>query len=70
MKLSVWAKEQGISYRTAWRWFKLGKLPVPAKQLPSGTIILETSKDKSSLDVAIYAQVSSLKALETIQREN
>jgi predicted site-specific integrase-resolvase len=28
MKLSRWAKKQGISYRTAWRWFKMGQLPV------------------------------------------
>ncbi|MFZ0565501.1 MAG: IS607 family transposase [Chlamydiales bacterium] len=58
MKLSDWAKEQGISYRTAWRWFKAGQLPIKAKQLPTGTIILELEKT-SQLDVAIYARVSS-----------
>jgi putative resolvase len=58
MKLSDWAKEQGVSYRTAWRWFKAGQLPIKSKQLPSGTIILELEK-KSQLDVAIYARVSS-----------
>ena len=26
MKLSTWAKERGISYRTAWRYFKDGKI--------------------------------------------
>ena len=40
MKLSVWAKKQGISYKTAWRWFKAGTLPVRAEQMPSGTIII------------------------------
>ena len=39
MKLSDWARKQGVSYLTAWRWFKSGKLPVPARQLPSGTKI-------------------------------
>ena len=58
MKLSDWAKEQGISYRTAWRWFKADQLPIKAKQLPSGTIILEVEKPRH-LDVAIYARVSS-----------
>jgi len=38
MKLSDWARKQGISYITAWRWFKAGKLPVAARQLPTGTI--------------------------------
>jgi len=58
MKLSEWAKEQGISYRTAWRWFKEGKLPVPAEQAATGTIIIKT-KETESGHVAIYARVSS-----------
>jgi hypothetical protein len=41
MKLSDWAKRQGISYLTAYRWFKDGKLPVKAYQSDSGTIIIQ-----------------------------
>jgi len=41
MKLSVWAKSQGIAYQTAWRMWQQGNLPVPAIQLPTGTIIVE-----------------------------
>jgi putative resolvase len=59
MKLSLWAKQQGISYRTAWRWFKSGELPVPSKQLPSGTIIVAEADQKKANSVAIYARVSS-----------
>jgi putative resolvase len=58
MKLSDWAKRQGISYRTAWRWFKDGNLPVIAEQTKTGTILIKDF----SLDVntvAIYARVSS-----------
>ena len=44
MKLSDWAKKQGISYLTAYRWFKDGKLPSEAYQSESGTIIV---KDES-----------------------
>jgi hypothetical protein len=40
MKLSKWAKEQGISYQTALRWFKKGTLPVPAIKTKSGTILV------------------------------
>jgi hypothetical protein len=43
MKLSEWAKKQGVSYKTAWRWFKDGRLPVDAEQVPSGTIIIKES---------------------------
>jgi len=59
MKLSVWAKSQGISYQTAWRMWQQGKLPVPATQLPTGTIIAEQNNAASSGAVAIYARVSS-----------
>lgn len=41
MKLSEWAKKQGISYLTAYRWFKDGKLPIKAYQSDSGTIIVQ-----------------------------
>lgn len=59
MKLSLWAKQQGVSYRTAWRWFKSGKLPCPSKQLPSGTIIIAEPNQNKLNSVAIYARVSS-----------
>ena len=44
MKLSVYAKKMGISYRTAWNWFKSGKLK--AVQMPSGTIMVEDENNK------------------------
>lgn len=40
MKLSKWAEQQGISYTTAYRWFKAGKIR-GAKQLDTGTILVE-----------------------------
>jgi putative resolvase len=58
MKLSTWAKKQGVSYRTAWRWFKEGKLPVVAEQTKTGTILIKDEPLRSNL-VAIYARVSS-----------
>lgn len=57
MKLSVWAELQGISYKTAWRMWKAKTLPVPAYQLPTGTVVVE---DKSKVKgIALYARVSS-----------
>lgn len=58
MKLSIWAKKQGISYRTAWRWFKDGTLPVIAEQTKTGTIIIKEESSESN-SVAIYVRVSS-----------
>ena len=58
MKLSEWARRQGVSYRTAWSWFRQGKLPVPAKQLRTGTIIVQDEPEPDGITV-IYARVSS-----------
>jgi putative resolvase len=58
MKLSHWAKQQGISYTTAWRMWKSGRLPVPAEQLQTGTVIVHAEAPKAA-GVALYARVSS-----------
>ena len=57
MKLSVWAKREGIHYQTAWRLFKAGKLGVTAHRLPTGTIIVDDIPVESG--AALYARVSS-----------
>ena len=58
MKLSVWAKSQGISYKTAWRMWKDGRLPVPAEQMATGTVIVHAEPNKVG-GAALYARVSS-----------
>jgi putative resolvase len=59
MKLSQYAKQQGISYRTALRWFRDGA--IKGYQAPSGTIIVTTDEQliPQTQKVAIYARVSS-----------
>ncbi len=57
MRLSVWAELQGISYKTAWRMWKAGTLPVPAEQLPTGTVVVHA--ERRGTGVALYACVSS-----------
>jgi predicted site-specific integrase-resolvase len=59
MKLSVWAKQQGITYKAAWNWWKAGKLPVEAEQMPSGTIIIKEQTMNAPVSAALYARVSS-----------
>jgi predicted site-specific integrase-resolvase len=56
MKLSEYAKMLGISYKTAWRYFKAGKLD--AYQTHTGTIIVRNHKEFPMV-AAIYARVSS-----------
>jgi putative resolvase len=57
MKLADWARAQGIDYKTAYRWFRSGILPVPSEQLPTGTILVH-SPDRAPAGVALYARVS------------
>ena len=58
MKLSVWAKRQGITYQTAWKWWRDGKLPVDVEQMPTGTLIVKEGASVTG-SVALYARVSS-----------
>jgi len=67
MKLSDWARQQGISYITAWRWFWAGKLPVPARQLPTGTILVEAPCPEGI--TVLYARVSSADQREDLERQ-
>ncbi len=51
IKLSEWAKKNGLTYATCYRWFRDGALPVKAHQNKStGTIFVEedTEVDNSS----------------------
>ncbi len=62
MKLSQFAKEYGISYRTAHRWFQAGKMPFRTEQLDSGTIIVhktEPASENSLTKVYVYTRVST-----------
>lgn len=69
MKLSVWAKSQGLSYKTAWRLWKDGKLPVPAEQLLTGTVIVHPPVTATKGGVALYARVSSADQKADLERQ-
>jgi predicted site-specific integrase-resolvase len=60
MKLSKYAKQIGISYRTAQTWFSNGDID-GAYQMPSGTIIVpdKTIMVNKPPYIVIYARVSS-----------
>ena len=58
MKLSDYAKELGVTYKTAWEWFKAGKVR-GAYKTESGAIIVPNKKVKKGDYVIIYARVSS-----------
>jgi putative resolvase len=49
------------------RWFKAGKLPVPARQLPSGTILVEEPSPGGR--AVLYARVSSADGRADLERQ-
>ncbi len=69
MKLSQYAKQQGISYKTAWRWYKAGQLD--AYQTPTGMVVVRDPKEVRPVTgrIALYARVSSLGQKEDLDRQ-
>jgi predicted site-specific integrase-resolvase len=61
MKLSEYAKQQGVRYETAWRWFRDGK--IKGRRIGAHTILVEEEMQGApppARKVAIYARVSSV----------
>lgn len=68
MRLSAYAKKMGVSYKTAFRWWKAGKLD--AYQLETGTVIVrEPAQPQEATQVALYARVSSADQKEDLERQ-
>src|SRR6266511_3791781 len=61
MKLAAWARANGVHPQTAYRWFRQGRMPVPARRLPSGTILVEVPDIGRLPDrrAVLYARVSA-----------
>lgn len=71
MKLSEYAKTVGVSYKTAWTWYKSGA--IRGYQTSTGTIIV-TELDQNNLrseclETVIYARVSSNKQKDDLERQ-
>lgn len=69
MKLSEWARKNGLTYKTAHRLFQNGKLPVKSQQLSTGTILVEESSIQTSLKTYIYCRVSSYAKKDDLKRQ-
>jgi len=60
MKLSDYAKQQGVRYETAWRWFRDGK--IKGRRVGAHTILIEEARPEPASvceQVAVYTRVSS-----------
>lgn len=58
IKLSDWARQNGVSWRTAYRYWKNGQLN--GEQLPTGTILINVpSEETTERRTVVYARVSN-----------
>lgn len=67
MKLSTYARQIGVTYKTAYRWWKAGRLD--AYQLDTGTVIVRDPLPRSAAGVALYARVSSVDQKNDLERQ-
>jgi predicted site-specific integrase-resolvase len=69
IKLSEYADREGVSYKTAWLWFRDGKIP-NAEKLPTGSIRVNIDTPPVCHEnVVIYARVSSSKQRSDLDRQ-
>ena len=60
MNLAAWAERNGVARVTAYRWFRAGMLPVPARRVGRRFLVEDPSvADGSRSRPAVYARVSS-----------
>ena len=69
MKLSQYAKKVGVTYKTAWRWYKAGTLD--AYQTPTGMVIVRDPvvEKPETGRIALYARVSSADQKSDLERQ-
>ena len=61
VNLTEWARVQGVHPQTAYRWFREGRLPVPAVRVNQRTVLVSPDAPAQSQTLAygLYARVSS-----------
>jgi predicted site-specific integrase-resolvase len=59
VNLKQWARQQGVGYATARRWFDEGKMPVPARRVGGLILVGDPGAPQPAGITAVYARVSS-----------
>jgi putative resolvase len=68
VKLSEWARANGVSRQSATRWFHAGVLPVPARQLVTDTILVDEATTADAGVAALVAQGRRAIVVESAER--
>ena len=67
IRLTEWATQQGIAYVTAFRWYRLGKVPGVEKSI-SGRLFVDVPNDAGKV-VALYGRASSADQSSDLDRQ-
>ena len=68
MKLTEWARANGVHPKTAYRWWREGILPGPARKVGPRTILVDTAVGDSAGAAGLYARVSCHDQREDLDR--
>ena len=68
MNLREWAVANGVHPVTAYRWFREGKLPVPATRV-GGLILIDQPTAPPACVTVVYARVSSADQRQDLERQ-
>jgi putative resolvase len=69
VKLSEWARRNGVHYQAAWSWAKSGQVPVPTIKTGTGRyLVLEAGTEPAGRTVA-YCRVSSPDQRDDLERQ-
>jgi putative resolvase len=69
MRLSDWARRNGVHYQTAWSWAKNGQMPVPVVKTPTGRYLVVQPDDADAGRTVAYCRVSSVDQKADLERQ-
>ncbi|MCK9876749.1 IS607 family transposase [Frankia sp. Ag45/Mut15] len=69
MNLKQWAEREGVHHVTAYRWFREGKLPVPARRVGRLILVEPEAVERPTGLTAVYARVSSADQKSDLDRQ-
>jgi putative resolvase len=69
MKLSEWARRNGVHYQTAWQWARDGKMPVPVVKTATGRYLVLEQHVTPPERTVVYCRVSSADQKVDLERQ-
>jgi putative resolvase len=69
MKLSEWARRNGVHYQTAWQWARDGNMPVPVTKTATGRYLVLAETGPADGRTVAYCRVSSADQKADLERQ-